>query len=91
MSIVESGPSGLTEFESKWRSDGMFGSGAAARAPIFAVLMSGHFHVHLRPFVRRRLKRFTILRQPVVRTISHYPHVNRAPEHPWSTSASIRA
>lgn len=52
-------------------------------APISAALISGHFHMHLEPFVGKKLKRFTILRDPVARTISHYLHVKRAPEHPY--------
>lgn len=52
-------------------------------APISAALISGHFHMHLEPFVGKKLKRFTILRDPIARTISHYLHVKRAPEHPY--------
>jgi FkbM family methyltransferase len=54
-----------------------------AGAPTFGALMSGHFHMHLEPFAGRKLKRFTILREPVARTVSHYLHVKRAPDHPY--------
>lgn len=53
-------------------------------APISAPLVAGHFHMHLEPFLGQKRKRFTILRDPVARTISHYLHVKRAREHPYS-------
>jgi hypothetical protein len=52
-------------------------------APTSAALISGHFQMHLEPFVGKKLKRFTILRDPVARTISHYLHVKRSPDHPY--------
>jgi hypothetical protein len=54
-----------------------------AGAPTYATLISGHFHMHLEPFLGRKLKRFTMLRDPLARTISHYLHVKRAREHPY--------
>ena len=42
----------------------------------------GHFLSHLEPYLGRRLATFTMLRDPVERTISHYYHVRRGPEHP---------
>ena len=45
-------------------------------------LFRGHFLAHLEPYLGRQLATFTILRDPVERTISHYYHVRRATEHP---------
>jgi hypothetical protein len=42
----------------------------------------GHFLSHLESFLDRKLFTFTLLREPVARTISHYHHVRRSPEHP---------
>lgn len=42
----------------------------------------GHFLSHLEPYLERRLATFTLLRDPVERTVSHYYHVRRAPGHP---------
>lgn len=43
----------------------------------------GHFMSHLEPYLGRPLTTFTMLRDPVERTISHYCHVRRAPDHPY--------
>ena len=43
----------------------------------------GHFLAYLEPFLGRKLPTFTVLRNPVERTISHYCHVRRSPEHPY--------
>ncbi len=48
----------------------------------------GHFLSHLEPFLGRRLRTFTMLRDPVERTVSHYRHVRRAREHPFHAKAS---
>ena len=45
-------------------------------------LFRGHFLAHLEPYLGRQLATFTILRDPVERTISHYYHVRRAMDHP---------
>ena len=42
----------------------------------------GHFLTHLEPYLGRKLATFTMLRDPVERTISHYYHVRRDPDHP---------
>jgi hypothetical protein len=42
----------------------------------------GHFLAYLEPYLGRKLDTFTMLRDPVERTISHYCHVQRAPDHP---------
>jgi hypothetical protein len=42
----------------------------------------GHFLAYLEPYLDRPLDTFTMLRDPVERTISHYCHVQRAPDHP---------
>ena len=47
----------------------------------------GHFLSHLEPYLGKRLTTFTVLRDPVNRTISHYLHVRRAPEHPSHSHA----
>ena len=47
----------------------------------------GHFLAYLEPYLGRRLTAFTLLRDPVERTISHYCHVQRAPEHPFHADA----
>jgi Sulfotransferase family len=43
----------------------------------------GHFLAYLEPYLGRILDTFTILRDPVERTISHYYHVQRSPDHPF--------
>jgi hypothetical protein len=43
----------------------------------------GHFLAYLEPYLGRALDTFTLLRDPVERTISHYCHVQRAPDHPF--------
>ncbi len=45
-------------------------------------IFRGHFLSHLEPYLGRQLLTFTMLRDPVERTISHYYHVRRAAEHP---------
>jgi FkbM family methyltransferase len=47
----------------------------------------GHFLSHLEPYLGRELTKFTLLRNPVERTISHYEHVRRAPDHPFHQHA----
>lgn len=47
----------------------------------------GHFLGYLEPYLDRKLAAFTVLRNPVDRTISHYCHVQRAPEHPFHAEA----
>jgi hypothetical protein len=47
----------------------------------------GHFLDYLEPYLGRALDTFTILRDPVERTISHYYHVQRAPDHPFHVVA----
>ena len=47
----------------------------------------GHFLAYLQPYLGRPLDTFTVLRDPVERTISHYCHVRRAPDHPSHTIA----
>jgi hypothetical protein len=47
----------------------------------------GHFLAYLEPYIGRKLATFTVLRNPVERTISHYCHVQRAPEHPFHSDA----
>lgn len=46
-------------------------------------LFRGHFLTHLEGFVGRNLRTFTMLREPVERTISHYYHVRRAQDNPF--------
>ena len=48
----------------------------------------GHFLAWLEPYLGRKLSIFTILRHPVERTISHYSHARRAPEHPYYQEAN---
>ncbi len=47
----------------------------------------GHFLAYIEPYLGRRFDTFTLLREPVERTISHYYHVQRAPEHPFHADA----
>jgi hypothetical protein len=49
----------------------------------------GHFLAFLEPYIDRPLKTFTVLRDPVERTISHYYHVKRSPDHPSHGLAQI--
>jgi hypothetical protein len=49
----------------------------------------GHFLAYLEPYLGRKLTTFTVLRNPVERTISHYCHVQRAPEHPFHNEACV--
>src|SRR6516225_5389223 len=46
------------------------------------MVFRGHFLAYLPPYLDRQLRTFTILRDPVERTVSHYCHVLRSPEHP---------
>jgi len=48
----------------------------------------GHFLAFLEPYAGRKLKTFTVLRDPVERTISHYFHARRSPEHPFYRDAN---
>jgi hypothetical protein len=50
-------------------------------------IFRGHFLSHLAPYLCRSLKTFTILRDPLERTISHFCHVRRAPDHPFHLQA----
>jgi hypothetical protein len=49
---------------------------------------AGHFGVELESFLGHRLSMVTVLRDPVTRTVSHYEHVARDPQHPhhWRVS-----
>ena len=47
----------------------------------------GHFLAYLEPYLDRKLTTFTILRNPVERTISHFCHVQRSAEHPFYDEA----
>ena len=44
---------------------------------------SGHYGIALDSFLGIALRRFTLLRDPVARTISHYLHVKRNRKHPY--------
>src|SRR5262245_4548215 len=48
-----------------------------------AAAFAGHFGVWLPEIVGRGLRTFTLLRDPIARTISHYRHVRRDPNHPY--------
>ncbi len=50
--------------------------------PVHVPFYSGHYHMHLEPYLGRKLTRLTMLREPVARTISHYQHAKRDPHHP---------
>lgn len=43
----------------------------------------GHFGQALGTFLGADLNRFTVLRDPIERTISHYAHIQRASHHPF--------
>lgn len=47
----------------------------------------GHFLSHFEPYLGRPLATFTLLRNPVARTISHYNHVRRHTDHPFHEHA----
>jgi hypothetical protein len=51
----------------------------------------GHFLSYLEPHLGRPLCKFTILRDPVARTVSHYRHVRRSPEHPYHPIVSAQS
>jgi len=53
------------------------------------VAFRGHLLAFLEPHLGRKLKTFTVLRDPVERTISHYYHVKRSPDHPSYAEAQI--
>jgi len=42
----------------------------------------GHFYGFLEPYLGRTLPKFTILRDPVERTVSYYSYIRGLPEHP---------
>jgi hypothetical protein len=42
----------------------------------------GHFYAYLEPYLGRQLTKFTVLREPVERTISYYYYIRELPEHP---------
>jgi hypothetical protein len=44
-------------------------------------LYRGHFYAYLGPFLGRRLRHVTFLRDPIERSLSHYAHVVREPPH----------
>jgi len=46
-------------------------------------LFRGHFFGYLQLLLGSRLRMFTVLRDPVDRSISHYYHIRRASEHPF--------
>jgi len=50
-------------------------------------IFRGHFLSHLEPYLGKRLATFTMLRDPVERTLSHYYHVRRVPDHPFHEHA----
>ena len=45
-------------------------------------IFAGHFGMDFEPFLGRRIAAVTLLRNPLRRTISHYKHVCRDPNHP---------
>ncbi|HEX7360783.1 MAG TPA: hypothetical protein VF283_09855 [Bryobacteraceae bacterium] len=47
----------------------------------------GHFLSHLEPYLGKPLATFTFLRDPLERSISHYCHVRRDPNHPYHSHA----
>jgi hypothetical protein len=49
-------------------------------------LFTGHFGMDLEDYLKRQLLTVTLLRDPVLRTISHYHDVRRHPHHPWHRS-----
>lgn len=54
-------------------------------------LFRGHFYGYLEPYLGRPLKKFTVLRDPIERSISHYAHVRREPSHPFHAQARARS
>jgi hypothetical protein len=48
----------------------------------------GHFLAFLEPYAGRKFATFTVLRDPLERTISHYCHARRSPEHPFHHEAN---
>lgn len=46
-------------------------------------LFVGHFASYLERFLGRKLNKFTLFRDPVERTVSHYLHILRNPGHPF--------
>ena len=49
---------------------------------------AGHFHTYLAPYLGRKLTTFTVLRDPVARTRSHWHQVRRQEQHPHHARAS---
>jgi hypothetical protein len=45
-------------------------------------LFHGHFGIDFEAYLRRKVFAITLLRDPLLRTISHYRHVHRDPHHP---------
>lgn len=54
----------------------------SSQATSYAVY-SGHFFGHLDRFLGKPTTKFTLLRDPVERTVSHFRHVRRDPRHPF--------
>lgn len=52
---------------------------------------AGHFGARLGEFVGRPLRTFTVLREPVSRTVSHYLHVRRDAQHPFHAYVSTQS
>lgn len=53
-------------------------------------IFRGHFFGYLEPYLGRELKKFTILRDPIERSISYYAHIRRDPGHPYYIQAQTR-
>ena len=49
-------------------------------------VFAGHFGMDLELFLGQKMTTVTVLRDPLSRTISHYRHVRRDPEHPLHRS-----
>jgi sulfotransferase famil protein len=45
-------------------------------------VFAGHFGMDFEHFIGRRIAAVTVLRDPLRRTLSHYQHVRRDPDHP---------
>lgn len=54
-------------------------------------LFRGHFYGYLEPYLGKPLKKLTVLRDPIERSISHYAHVRREPSHPFHAQARSRS
>jgi hypothetical protein len=55
---------------------------ACSRATSYTVY-AGHFFGYLDRFLGKLTTKFTLLRDPVERTVSHFCHVRRDPRHPF--------